>query len=54
MHTGSHGQWNHESVAMGFQNPVNISVTVDSDKFAKFSEDNFIGGHSFDEENSIS
>ncbi|GAY56475.1 hypothetical protein CUMW_172190 [Citrus unshiu] len=51
VHTGLGGQSCHESVVIGYENPVNIGVSMGSDKFEKLSEDGFIGGHSSDEEN---
>ncbi|KAH9671713.1 SWIM-type domain-containing protein [Citrus sinensis] len=51
VHTGLGGQSCHESVVIGSENPVNIGVSMGSDKFEKLSEDDFIGGHSSDEEN---
>ncbi|KAK9204559.1 hypothetical protein WN943_014821 [Citrus x changshan-huyou] len=36
------------------ENPINIGVSMGSDKFEKLSEDGFIGGYSFDEENGLS
>ena len=54
VHTGLGGQSCHESVVIGYENPVNIGVSMGSDKFEKLSEDDFIGGHSSDEENSLS
>ncbi|GAY57225.1 hypothetical protein CUMW_177780 [Citrus unshiu] len=44
VHTGS----------CGYENPVNIGASMGSDKFEKLSEDGFIGGYSFDEENGLS
>ncbi|KAK9195608.1 hypothetical protein WN943_003732 [Citrus x changshan-huyou] len=54
VHTGLGGQSCHESVVIGSENPVNIGVSMGSDKFEKLSEDDFIGGHSSDEENGLS
>ena len=54
VHTRLGGQSCHESVVIGSENPVNIGVSMGSDKFEKLSEDGFIGGHSSDEENSLS
>ncbi|KAH9753011.1 SWIM-type domain-containing protein [Citrus sinensis] len=51
VHTGLGGQSCHESVVIGSENPVNIGVSMGSDKFEKLSEDGFIGGHLSDEEN---
>lgn len=54
VHTGLGGQSCHESVVLGSENPVNIGVSMGSDKFKKLSENDFIGGHSSDEENGLS
>ncbi|KAK9204451.1 hypothetical protein WN943_014711 [Citrus x changshan-huyou] len=54
VHTRSGGQSCRENVVIGYENPINIAVSVGSDKFENFSEDGYIGGHSSNEENGLS